>query len=111
VPLIEPADMRLGKPLRGWVGHFFHSAHMTFGVWEVAAGAAELHEHQHPQEEVWNVVEGKIAISIDGEEHIVRRGSAIVVPPNTPHSARPLGRCRAVVVDWPLRSELPGLQR
>jgi mannose-6-phosphate isomerase-like protein (cupin superfamily) len=111
VPFVEPSDMQLGRPLPGWVGRFYHSANMTFGVWEVAADAAALHEHQHPEEEVWNVVEGEIAIRVDGEERVVKQGSAVVVPGNARHSARPLGRCRAVVVDWPVRTALPGLGR
>lgn len=108
MPFIEPHDMQQGRPLRGWVGSFFHSDNMTFGLWEIAASADALHEHQHPQEEVWNIVEGEIAISIGREERVVKQGSAVVIPPNTLHSARPLGYCRAVVADWPVRTQLPG---
>jgi len=32
-----------------------------------AEGAAELHEHDPPQEEVWNVVEGEVSLVVDGE--------------------------------------------
>ena len=84
---------------------------MTFGLWEIAADAAPLHEHSHPQEEVWNVAEGQIAITVDGEEHILRPGSALVIPPNAQHSARPLADCRAIVADCPVRTDLPGLQK
>jgi quercetin dioxygenase-like cupin family protein len=111
MPFIASTDMLRSKPLRGWSGAFFHSQNMTFGLWEIAGDADPLHEHSHPQEEVWNVAEGEIAITVDGKEHILRPGSAIVVPPDVRHSARPLGRCRAIVADWPVRSELPGLIR
>lgn len=107
--LITPDRMIHGAPLRGWSGSFFHSAHMTFAIWEIAEGAAPLHEHDHPQEEVWNVVAGEIALRVNGVEHIVRAGSAVVVPPSARHSARPLGACRALVTDWPLRTQLPGM--
>ena len=109
MPLIRPTDMLPSKPLRGWTGSFFHSKHMTFGLWEIAQGAAPLYEHSHPQEEVWNVAEGEIAIAVDGEEHLLRPGSALVIPPNAPHSARPLVYCRAIVADYPVRTDLPGL--
>src|SRR5262245_3060033 len=99
MPFIRPAEMQIGRPLPGWTGRFYHSQTMTFGVWEIAPDAAPLHEHHHPQEEVWNVVEGEIALTIDGIEQIVGPHMAAVVPPNTRHSARPLGRCRAIVVD------------
>ncbi len=111
MPLIAPDDMLRGDPLPGWHGSFFHAEHMTFGIWVIDEGAAPLHEHQHEQEEVWNVVEGEIALIVGGVEHVARSGCAVVVPPNTPHSARPLGRCRAIVADWPVRTALPGVKR
>src|SRR6185503_21057034 len=100
--------MQRREPLSGWKGSFFHSENMTFGLWEIAADAVPLHEHSHPQEEVWNIVAGEIAFSVNGEERVVRQGSAVVIPANALHSARPLGPCQAVVVDWPVRTELPG---
>ena len=106
--LVTPDTMLHGKPLRGWDGSFFHAQNMTFGIWLIDVDAAPLHEHHHEQEEVWNIVEGEIAITVGGEEHVARAGCAVIVPPHTPHSARPLGRCRAIVVDWPIRTSLPG---
>src|SRR5262249_35072985 len=95
------------SPLPGWTGRFFHSENMTFGLWDVAADAADLHEHRHPQEEVWNVVEGEIVLVVGGEERQLGPGTAAVIPPGTPHSARVLGACRAVVADFPVRHQLP----
>jgi mannose-6-phosphate isomerase-like protein (cupin superfamily) len=95
------------EPLRGWTGRFFHSANMTFGHWDIAEDAADLHEHRHAQEEVWNVVSGEIVLVIDGKEHRLEAGDAAIVPPDVTHSARVLGACRAVVVDHPVRLELP----
>jgi mannose-6-phosphate isomerase-like protein (cupin superfamily) len=100
--------MLSGAPLPGWHGRFFHSEHMTFALWTIDAGAAELHEHQHEQEEVWNVVDGAVVVVVDGIERMLDAGSAAVVPPNTPHSARPVGPCRVVVTDFPVREQLPG---
>jgi mannose-6-phosphate isomerase-like protein (cupin superfamily) len=108
MPVIEPADLPEREPLPGWRGRFFHSAHMTFSHYDIAADAAALHEHHHEQEEVWHVVDGRLALTIDGTEHVIDAGGAAVVPPNTPHSARALGGCRAIVVDFPLRPSLPG---
>jgi mannose-6-phosphate isomerase-like protein (cupin superfamily) len=100
--------MLAGEPLPGWSGRFFHAQHMTFAYYDIAAGATPLHEHQHEQEEVWHVVSGEVAVTIDGVEAILRRGSAAIVPPHTPHSVRPLASCRAIIADYPLRPELPG---
>jgi unsaturated pyranuronate lyase len=109
VPFIEPKEMRHGAPLPGWSGRFFHSANMTFAHWEISPDAADLHEHHHPQEEVWNVVEGEIVLRIDGDERRLGPGTAAVVPPNVAHSAKPVGSCRVVVTDYPVRLQLPGV--
>ena len=111
MPFVRPSDMLAGEPLPGWSGRFLHSANMTFAHSDIAAGAATLHEHQHVQEEVWHIVAGEVALTIDGEEQVLGAGCVAVVPPDTPHSVRPLGACRAVIADYPLRPNLPGMSR
>ena len=103
--------MLSGEPLPGWRGRFFHAENMTFAHYDIAADAQPLHEHQHEQEEVWHIVEGEVALTIAGSETIVTAGSVAIVPPHTPHSVRPLGACRAIVADYPLRLNLPGQLR
>jgi mannose-6-phosphate isomerase-like protein (cupin superfamily) len=84
---------------------------MTFAHWDIEAGASDLHEHRHPQEEVWNVVEGEVVLVVDGVACRLGSGAAAVVPPCVPHAARVVGACRAIVTDFPLRTELPGAAR
>ena len=77
---------------------------MTFAHYEFDAGST-IHEHHHDQEEVWNVIEGELELTIDG---VVRRagpGVVAIVPPNTPHSVRALSGGRAIIVDHPLRRD------
>ena len=109
MPFIDPAEMLSAEPLPGWSGRFLHSENMTFSHYDIAADAAPLHEHHHPQEEVWHVVEGELVISIDGTEQRLGSGSVAVIPPDTPHSVRPLTACRAIIADYPLRLRLPGV--
>jgi mannose-6-phosphate isomerase-like protein (cupin superfamily) len=109
VPFIDPVELTPRQPLEGWNGRFFHSDSMTFAYYEVGAEAVPIHEHHHPEEEVWNVVEGTLAITIGGQEHVVGPGCAAIVPPNIPHSARPLTACRAIVVDHPVRDQVGGI--
>lgn len=109
--LISENDMLHGSPLPGWRGRFFHSTNMTFARWTISTDAQDLHEHHHEQEEIWNVVEGSIALTVDGIEMLVGSGDAAVIPPNTPHSARIVGPAEVVVTDFPLRHDLPGVDR
>jgi len=62
-------------PLAGWSGRFFHSTNMTFGQWEIAVDATDLHQHRYEQEEVWNVVSGAILLVIDGTERRLEAGA------------------------------------
>jgi quercetin dioxygenase-like cupin family protein len=109
MPFVDSSELSPREPLPGWAGRFFHSGKMTFAYYEIAADAEPLHEHHHPQEEVWHVLDGKLAVTIDGEEHIAAPGCAAIVPPNTPHSARALTACKAIVVDTPLREQVGGI--
>lgn len=86
----------------GWRGRLFHSATMTFGHWDFDQGAS-VHEHFHPQEEVWEVVAGELEITIDGVTHLVRPGVAAIVPPNVAHSIKVIRAGKAIVVDHPQR--------
>jgi quercetin dioxygenase-like cupin family protein len=54
------------------------------------------------------VVEGELAVTVDGLEQVVGPGCAAIVAPSTPQSARALSACRAIVVDYPVRRELAG---
>jgi mannose-6-phosphate isomerase-like protein (cupin superfamily) len=107
MPFIDPEAMIEVAPLAGWSGRFFNSTIMTFGQWEIAADATDLHAHHHEQEEVWNVVSGAILLVIDETARRLEAGDAAVVPPSVLHAARVIGACRAIVVDYPVRLELP----
>lgn len=109
MPFIDATELPSRQPLPGWHGRFFHSDHLTFVYYEVDQDAVPIHEHRHPQEEVWNVVAGRLVITIDGEERVVEPGGAAVVPADTPHSARALAASRAIVVDYPLRDRVGGV--
>jgi quercetin dioxygenase-like cupin family protein len=90
-------------------GRFVHSAQMTFGYWEVTEGSW-IHEHKHPEEEVWNVIDGEFEITIAGESMVARPGVVAVVPANAPHSVTALCDGRAIVVDHPVRGEIGGVR-
>lgn len=110
VSFVDSNALPCTERLPGWSGRFFHSGNMTFAYYDIAADAVPLHEHHHVQEEVWNVVEGKLAVVVDGVEHIAEAGCAVIIPPDALHSARVLGACRAIVVDHPLREEIGGIR-
>src|ERR1700737_4949080 len=97
VPFIDVSSLPERRPAPGWSGRFFHSAHMTFAYYTIAAGAS-VHPHEHPQEEVWHVIEGELEISLGGAEKVVRAGEAVIVPAGETHSVRTREACRVILV-------------
>jgi quercetin dioxygenase-like cupin family protein len=67
-----------------------------------------VHEHQHPEEEVWNVFYDRLEIWVDGETRTLRSGDVAVIPPDVPHRLRALTPSRALVIDAPVGHHLPG---
>ena len=104
MPFIDITSLKVVERLPGWYGRYFHSPSMTFAHYDFKHGAA-IHKHFHPQEEVYEVIEGELEITIDGTAHIARPGVVAIVPSNSPHSVRALSDGRAIIVDFPLRSE------
>ena len=44
--------------------------------------------HWHDEEQISIVLEGEFEFEVGDEKRIVRRGDAILIPPNVPHGAR-----------------------
>ena len=105
MPFVDTNQLPVIQRLPGWQGRYFHSAHMTFAHYDFTSGAS-IHEHFHPEEEVYEVVEGELEVTIDGVAQIARPGLAAIVPCNVRHSVKALTDGRAIIVDHPAR---PGI--
>lgn len=68
------------------------------------AGAI-LPEHAHINEQIVNVVEGELELTVDGEPVILTPGKVMVLPPNLPHSGRALTDVYVVDVFHPVRED------
>jgi len=108
MPFIDTSELSVREPLPGWKGRYFNSTSMTFGYYAVAQGAS-IHEHSHPNEEVWHVIEGQLEVTIGGQTRIAGPGCVAVVPPDTMHSVTALTDGRSIVVDYPLRQSVGGV--
>ena len=62
--------------------------------------------HQHPHEQAGLLIEGRMELVIDGESRICEPGDMFIIPPDTPHSARPVdGPVKALDVFSPVRED------
>ena len=104
MPFVDLSTLRVTERLPGWHGRYFHSPSMTFAHYDFVRGSS-IHEHFHPEEEVYEVVEGELEITIDGAAQILRPGLVAIVPPNARHSLKALTNGRAIIIDHPPRPE------
>lgn len=104
MPFLDTTGLKVVERLPGWKGRFFHTTTMTFADYEFTAGAT-IHEHFHPEEEVYEVITGELEMWVDGVRQIVRSGIVAIVPSNVPHSVRALSDGRVIIIDHPARPE------
>src|SRR5579859_2227236 len=105
MPFIDTSAIEVIERLPGWYGRYFHSPSMTFAHYDFKRGSS-IHEHSDPQEEVYEVIEGELELTIDGVKQVARPGLVGVVPSNVRHSVKALTDGRAIIVDYPLRSDM-----
>ena len=104
MPFVDTSKLGVVERLPGWHGRYFHSASMTFAHYDFVRGST-IHEHFHPQEEVYEVIEGELELTIDGVTQVARAGVVGIVPSNVRHSVKALSDGRAIIVDYPRRRE------
>jgi len=104
MPFVDTGSLDVIERLPGWRGRYFHSPSMTFAHYEFVGGSS-IHEHFHPQEEVWQVIDGELEVTVDGVTRVAGAGAAAIVPGGVRHSVRALTDGRAIVVDHPVRRD------
>jgi unsaturated pyranuronate lyase len=102
MPFVDTSSLNVIERLPGWHGRYFHSPNMTFAHYDFKRGSS-IHEHVHPQEEVYEVIEGELEVTIDGVVQIARAGLVAIVPGNVRHSVKALTDGRVIIVDYPAR--------
>ncbi|HZW93945.1 MAG TPA: cupin domain-containing protein [Candidatus Eremiobacteraceae bacterium] len=104
MPFVDTRNLDVIERLPGWHGRYFHSANMTFAHYDFTRGAS-IHEHFHPEEEVYEVIEGELEVTIEGVVEVVRPGVVAIVQANARHSVKALTDGRAIIVDHPVRRD------
>ena len=101
---LDTSSLPVVERLPGWHGRYFHSQNMSFAHYDFTRGAS-IHEHFHPEEEVYEVIEGELEITIDGVARIAGAGLVAIVPANVRHSVKALTDGKAIIVDHPARRD------
>lgn len=88
----------------GLRGRMIHSAHMTVAHWEFAADTL-LPLHQHPHEQIINVITGTFELTVGGETARLGPGNVVVVPGDVPHGGKAVTACYVIDVFHPVRED------
>ncbi len=93
MPFIDFNTRKKKKVLPGIKGPVYHSTSLTLGQFTLEKGA-EIPRHYHPQEQLTYLIEGQMEFIINNEIKLLKPGMAAFVPPNAPHSAKAITKCK-----------------
>jgi len=88
----------------GFQARVVHSARVSESWVEAEAGAS-FPEHRHPHEQIVNVLQGELELTVGGVTHRLTAGQVLVIAPEVPHSGRAISQCRVLDVFAPTREE------
>ena len=81
-----------------------HTETMTVARIILAQGAL-VPLHEHPNEQITNVLEGRLRFVLGDEEQIVGAGATVLIPANVPHLVEALEDSIALDVFSPVRED------
>jgi quercetin dioxygenase-like cupin family protein len=104
MPFLNLHELEEKELIPGFKGNFVHSENMTIAYWGIEADAV-LPEHSHPHEQVANIIEGELELTVSGQMKVLRPGSVAIIPSDAVHSGRAITRCRVIDVFHPVRED------
>lgn len=80
---------------------------MTVAHVKLSAGAL-LPEHAHVNEQIVNVIDGELELTVEGQPYRLVPGKVMVLAPHVVHSGRAVTDCRVVDAFHPVREDFAG---
>lgn len=96
---IQPIEV-----MPGFRGKFIHTESLTLALWEIDAGSI-LPLHQHPHEQISQLLKGVFEMSVDGESQKAEIGELITIPGNTEHKGKAMTDCVIFDIFSPVRED------
>ena len=66
-------DLEIVEVMEGFTARFIHTDKTTLAYWQIAAGSV-LPVHEHPHEQVSNILRGTFDLEINGETRTLNNG-------------------------------------
>lgn len=107
MPFINLKELSGLEIAPGITGYIVTAESMTVAHVTIAAGSV-LPEHAHVHEQVINVIEGELELTSEGKANSLVPGTAMVIPPNVPHSGIAITDVKVIDVFHPVREDFTG---
>ena len=88
----------------GFHARLIHMDGLTVGHVKATKGSI-LPEHHHVHEQVTNIIEGSLEMTMNGVTKVCNPGDVIVIPSNLPHSAKAITDCYVIDCFQPVRED------
>lgn len=89
---------------KGIIGRYIHTTNNTIGFIFIEKGAI-LPSHSHYNEQITQVISGKLEMTIDDVTKILEPGVITIIPSNIVHSAIALTDCTVTDTFYPVRED------
>ena len=76
----------------GFIARILNTKNLTLVYVRVKAGTL-LPEHAHPQEQVTNLLQGQLELTVGEETFVLEPGKTGIIPPNVSHRGKALSDC------------------
>jgi len=97
-------EIKAKELVKGITGKYVHSENVTIGYITIDKGAI-LPIHSHVNEQITQMISGRLEMTIDGVTTILEPNTITVIPSNAIHSAVALTDCIAIDTFYPIRED------
>ena len=101
---VKLAELPEREVFPGHRARFVHSERMTVAYWRIDAGST-VPEHQHPHEQIVNVISGTYELTVAGKPLTLEPGMVVVIPGNVRHAGRAITDALLLDVFQPVRED------
>jgi quercetin dioxygenase-like cupin family protein len=101
---LELSGLRELELADGVTARAVHTGNVSVAHVRLSAGAV-VPEHTHYHEQVVNVVDGEMELTVNGTPMVLSQGRVMILPPLAPHSARAITDCYVIDIFHPVRDD------
>jgi len=100
----EISKIKSKEILKGFRAKLIHTDNFTLSFVTIEANA-ELPEHAHIHEQITQIIEGELELTIDGITNVFKAGMIVIIPSNVKHSGKALTSCKVTDIFYPIRED------